>query len=66
MEAIGCLVPELRSEKHRRCGMQLFEKMQRFYVATCLGILSCHIKLTSVLVKRQLESHQKQLERQRL
>ena len=27
MEAIGCLVPELRSEKHRGRGMQLFEKM---------------------------------------
>jgi len=25
MEAIGCLVPELRSEAHRECGMQVFE-----------------------------------------
>ena len=43
--------------------MQLFEKMQCFYVATCLGILLCYVKLTRVLVKRQLESRQRQLEK---
>ena len=32
--AIGLLVPELQSEKHRGCGTQLFEKMQCFYIAT--------------------------------
>ena len=32
MEAIGCLVPELRSKRHHRCGMQVFEKMRCFYV----------------------------------
>ena len=32
MEAIGCLVPELRSERHHRRGMQLFEKTQCFHV----------------------------------
>ena len=52
MEAIGCLVPELWSEKHRGRGMQLFQKMQCFYVATCLGILSCYVKLTHVVVKK--------------
>ena len=62
MEAIGCLVPELQSEKHRGRRLQLFEKMQYFYVATCLSILSCYVKLTRVLVKRQLESRQRQLE----
>ena len=61
MEAIGCLVPELRSEKHCGHGMQLFEKMQCFYVATCLRILSCCIKFTRVLVKWQLQSRQRQL-----
>ena len=61
MEVIGCLVPELRSEKHRRRGTQLFKKMQCFYVATYLRILSCYIKSTCVLVKRQLESRQRQL-----
>ena len=57
MEAIGCFVPELRSEKHCGRGTQLFEKTQCFYVATGLCILSCYVKLTRVLVKRQLESH---------
>ena len=32
-----------------------------FYVATCLHILLCYVKLTRVLVKRQLKSHQRQL-----
>ena len=63
MEAIGCLVPELQSEKHRGRGMQLFEKMQCFCIATCLGILSCYVKSTRVLVKRQIESCQRQLEK---
>ena len=58
---MSCLVPELRSEKHRRHRIQLFEKTQCFYVATCLRILSCHVKLTHVLVKRLLESCQRQL-----
>ena len=51
MEAIGCLVPEFRSEKRRGHGKQLFEKMQCFYIATYLRILSCYVKLTRVLVK---------------
>ena len=63
MEAIGCLVPELRSEKHCRHGTQLFKKMKCFYVATCLRILPCYVKLTCVLVKGQLESHQRQLQK---
>ena len=32
-----------------------------FYVATCLHILLCYIKLARVLVKRQLKSCQRQL-----
>ena len=63
MEVIGCLVPELWSEKHHRCGTQLLENTQCFYVATCLRILSCYVKLTLVLVKTQLESCQRQLEK---
>ena len=43
MEAIGCLVPELRSEEHRERETQLFEKTQCFYVATCLRILLCYV-----------------------
>ena len=34
MEAIMCLIPELRSEMHSGCGMLLFKKTQCFYVAT--------------------------------
>ena len=60
MEAIGCLVLKLQSEKHRGRGTQLFEKTQCFYIATCLRIPSCYKKLTHVFVKRQLESHQRQ------
>ena len=60
MEAMGCLVPEFRSEKCCGHGTQLFEKMQCFYVATYLRILSCYVKL---LVKRQLESRQRHLEK---
>ena len=63
MEAIGCLVPELWSEKHRGRGTQLFKKTQCFYVAMCLCILLCYVKLTSVVVKWQLESRQRQLEK---
>ena len=61
MEAIGCLVLELRTEKHHGCGTRLFEKTQCLYVATCPHILLCYVKLTCVLVKKQVESHQKQL-----
>ena len=32
MEAISCLIPELRNETHRECGMQHFEKTQCFYL----------------------------------
>ena len=46
MEAIGCLVPELRSEKHHGHGTQLFNKTHCFYVATRLRILLCYVKLT--------------------
>ena len=63
MEAIGCLVPEFRSEKRRGHGTQLFKKTQCFYVATYLCILSYYITLTRVLVKRQLESRQRRLEK---
>ena len=61
MEAFSWLVPELRSEKHRRRGTQLFEKTQCFYVAKCLCILLYYVKLTRILVKKQLESRQRQL-----
>ena len=67
MEMISCLVPELRSETHHGCGMQVFEKTQCFYVVTVncnvFVILSCCVKSTRVLVKRQLESWQRQLEK---
>ena len=33
MEVIGCLVPELRSEKHRRRRTQLFEKMTLLHIS---------------------------------
>ena len=59
-EVIGCLVPELQSEMRSRCGTQLFEKTQCFYVATVnFNIVSR--KFTRVLVKKQLESRQRQL-----
>ena len=61
MEAISCLIPELWNETHRKCGMQLcFTYYGKFQ---CLHILSCYVKLTHVLVKRQLESWQRQLEK---
>ena len=65
MEAIGCFVPELRCEKHHGRGMQLFVKTQCIYVGmvhfnVCVYCL-CYVKLTCVLVKRQLESRQRQL-----
>ena len=63
MEAIGCLVPKLWSKKHCGRRMQLFEKTQYFYVAMYLRILLCYVKLTQVLVKRQLESRQRHLEK---
>ena len=63
MEAIGCLVPEFQSEKRRGHGTQLFEKTHCFYVATYLRILSCYVTLTRVLVKRQLESRRRHLEK---
>ena len=63
MEAIGCLVPEFRSEKRRGHGTQLFEKTYCFYVATYLRMLSCYVTLTCVLVKRQLESRRRRLEK---
>ena len=58
MEVIGCLVPELRSEKHCGRGTQLFEKTQflRCYDKfSCLCILSCYIKSTCVVVKSSLK-----------
>ena len=61
MEAIGCLVPELQSEMHRRHRTQVFEKTQCFYVVT-VNCNVCYGKLTRVLVKSQLESWQRQLE----
>ena len=41
MEVIGCLVPKLQSETHHGCGLQVFEKMQRFYVVT----VSCNVSI---------------------
>ena len=61
MEAIGGLVPDLWSDKHRGQGMQCFEKTRCFYIAMCLHILSCYLRLTRILVKRRLESRQRQL-----
>ena len=64
MEAIGCLVPELWSKKHRGHGTQLFEKMQCFYVSTINFNVSVYyrgyVKSTRVLVKK-LESWQRQM-----
>jgi len=57
MEAISYLVPELRSETHRRRATQVFEKTQ------CLRILSCYGKSIHVLVKRQLEIQQRHLKK---
>ena len=34
MEAISYLIPKLLSKMYYGCGMQLFEKMQCFYVVT--------------------------------
>ena len=58
MKAISCLVPELQSET------QLFWKTQCFYVATVNSMSPYTIvlrKFTRVLVKKQLESWQRQL-----
>ena len=63
MEAISCLVPELQSEMRSRCGTQLLEKAQCFYVATVnlspYTIVSRKFK--HVLVKKQLGSQKRQL-----
>ena len=32
MEVIGCLVPELWSEKHRGCGMQNFSRKHNVFI----------------------------------
>ena len=60
MVAIGCLVPETRSGAERK-----FSKNAMFVCCYsklyCLHMLSCCIKLTCVLVKRQLESRQRYL-----
>ena len=60
MGAISCLVPNLQGEMQRGCGLQRFEKTQCSYVAMCLNILLCYIKLTRGLVERQLESRRRQ------
>ena len=64
MEVIGCLVPKLQSEMHSGCGMQLFEKTQRLYVAM-VNLMSLYTivlrKFTCILVKKQLGSQQRQL-----
>ena len=46
MEAISCLVPELQSEMRSGCGTQLFEKTQRFYVATVNFNVSVYYRVT--------------------
>ena len=46
METIGCLVPELRSETHRRRGTQVFEKTQCFYVVTVNCNVSVYYRVT--------------------
>ena len=63
MKAIGCLVPEFRSEKCRRRGTQLFEKTQCFlrcYVSPYTIVLR---KIDKCSCKRQLESRQRHLEK---
>ena len=50
IEAIGCLVPELQSEKHRRLGTQLFEKAQCFYVATVNFNVSVYYRVQHMLL----------------
>ena len=50
MEAISCLVPELRSEMHRRRGTQVFEKTQCFCVVTVIMLCkidSCSCKMAA-------------------
>ena len=46
MEAIGCLVPKLQSAMRSRCGTQLFEKMQCFYVATVNFNVTIYYRVT--------------------
>ena len=60
MEAIGCLVPELHREMRSGCGTQLFEKTQCFYIATVSPYAIVSRKFIRVLVKKQLESWQRQ------
>ena len=60
MEAIICLVPELQSEMHSGCGMLLFKKT---YVATVNFNVSVYYGVACVLVKKQLGSQQRQLEK---
>ena len=53
MEAIGCLVPELRSETHRGCGTQVFEKTQCFYVVTVNCNVSVYYRVTENRLVRE-------------
>ena len=46
MEAIGCLVPELRSETHHGCGTQVIEKTQCFYAVTVNSNVSVYYRVT--------------------
>ena len=63
----GCLIPELWNETHRETRNGTFREnamFLRYYRKfQCLHILSSYVKLTHVLVKRQLESWQRQLEK---
>ena len=57
MEVIGCLVPELQSEKYRGRGMQLFEKTQCFMLLS-VSVYTCTIvlrKIETCLVKSSLK-----------
>ena len=46
MEVIGYLVPELWSETHHGCGMQVFEKTQCFYIVTVNCNVSVYYRVT--------------------
>jgi len=46
MEAIDCLVPELRSEMHHGRRTQVFEKTQCFYVVTVNCNVSVYYRVT--------------------
>ena len=54
MEAISCLVPELRSETHRRRGMQVFKKTQCFYAVTVKKII---VMSPYTIVLRKIDSY---------